>query len=1053
MTDPASGNPLESAVDRRFTELGKYYGIINRHSFQSLMLAPPPAGDVEVPTTTTLSDKLSTALLGISEGALTTESLLRALETLVSGGNVSDSDKTAYKNEILKKLFVLQKESTSASRGSNSALSDSLVTVPAGQGRVNESGEKYSFKKTAGISDGDLVRDVSIFQVFGDAISPMNTNMGAISLFMNGVTTLEISRAVPFIDIVLVQQGPHFSAGRLASLSIGQFLLGNVRSEDLDAGARSYLSANDSEVVAANSVDPEFTETTPGQNGQDATTRPSPISTAGMELFTSPQTLVMGDEVHREIAEIDADTSASSDASRRAAPIIDRFRPLMSLKSLSLSVAASGGMMSYKSGKISLTVHDKSRLAEVAAFVRPARYGTTHMLIEYGWAHPESQPQIAARSTSQESSLMGAFIGSLRAKEKYQVVNSSFNFDDSGQVEVVMSIAMLGARVVDQVNIGLGAETSTAYQNIAEIIKLIGVIRSRLTERTVASLTGDGDVLGSLTSPEAVLGLDADSIKQLNKIIAATNSNRQEVPSLRELGGALRNLLGGSTVSGNNRVSLGGQILVFKRSIEQEIANKVSSLRGTQDPFYIETDQDGCLLKHVFDSNSNRARGAACATGYVSLGKIFSVFVCNPIAHSKQFDDTQVIFYNFNSKASYMSGRNIASFPVSISEFEDILKNAIEQVANMPIGSFVEFMNTYFLGDPGGNAYGFQGLYSPDRSEEDNTQRQLRTKYRPNSNTPYVNLNEDSAALFNEEQRVLRRAYGQNAQGELEFKMPVLQMQVETVPVRGAANKTALRIHIFDSQASSHTTLQSFLESKLDSRIGTLNAASQAAIASTQPAPSDPADRAAQPERIEPQEAKSRFHEQLQAAERAGLIEAWPPTSSEQRTGHEALTPNASSKYRIKGGFSNLKRFIMRSMPSVRHGEGSSGILSAKVTSMSDPALANVNMLRQSRSPDTPAASRNRGLPLQVAPVECNLETIGCPLWSFGQQLFIDFGTGTSIDAIYGVTGIEHTIAPGEFKSSLKLTPMSSYAKYESLFDQVESAYSAIRTIDEGDSE
>ena len=1049
MTDPASGNPLESAVDRRFTELGKYYGIINRHSFQSLMLAPPPAGDVEVPTTTTLSDKLSTALLGISEGALTTESLLSALETLASGENVSD---TAYKNEILKKLFVLQKESTSASRGSNSVISDSLITVPAGQGRVSASGEKYSFKKTAGISDGDLVRDVAILQVFGDAISPMNTNMGAISLFMNGVTTLEISRAVPFIDIVLVQQGPHFSAGRLSSLSMGQFLLGNVREEQA-GGARSYLSANDSEVVAANSVDPEFTETTPGQNGQDPTTRSSPISTAGMELFTSPQTLVAGDEVHREIEEIDADTSAASDASLRAAPIIDRFRPLMSLKSLSLSVAASGGMMSYKSGKISLTVHDKSRLAEVAAFVRPARYGTTHMLIEYGWAHPESQPQIAARSTSQESSLMGAFIGSLRAKEKYQVVNSSFNFDDSGQVEVDMSIAMLGARVVDQVNIGLGAETSTAYQSIAEIIKLIGVIRSRLSERTVASLTGEGDVLGSLTSPEAVLGLDADSVKQLKKIIDATTSNRQEVPSLRELGGALRNLLGGSTVSGNNRVNLGGQISRFKQSIEQEIANKVSSLKSTQDPFYIETSQDETVLKHVFDANSNRARGTTSTSGYVSLGKIFSVFVCNPIAHSKQFDDTQVIFYNFNSKASYMSGRNIASFPVSISEFEKILKSAIEQVANMPIGSFVEFMNTYFLGDPGADAYGFQDLYKPDRSEEDNTQRQLKTKYRQNPNAPYVNLSEDSAALFNEEQRVLRRAYGQNAQGDLEFKMPVLQMQVETVPVRGAPNKTALRIHIFDSQASSHATLQSFLESKLDSRIGTLNAASQAVIASTQPAPSDPADRAAQPERLQPQEAKSRFHEQLQAAERAGLIEAWPPTSSEQRTGHEALTPNSSSKYRIKGGFSNLKRFIMRSMPSVRHGEGSSGILSAKVTSMSDPALANVNMLRQARSPDTPAASRTRGLPLQVAPVECNLETIGCPLWSFGQQLFIDFGTGTSVDAIYGVTGIEHTIAPGEFKSSLKLTPMSSYAKYESLFDQVESAYSAIRTIDEGDSE
>jgi hypothetical protein len=76
--------------------------------------------------------------------------------------------------------------------------------------------------------------------------------------------------------------------------------------------------------------------------------------------------------------------------------------------------------------------------------------------------------------------------------------------------------------------------------------------------------------------------------------------------------------------------------------------------------------------------------------------------------------------------------------------------------------------------------------------------------------------------------------------------------------------------------------------------------------------------------------------------------------------------------------------------------------------------------------------------------VECSLETIGCPLWNFGQQIFIDFGTGTTVDCIYGVTGVEHNIASGEFKTTVKLTPLNSYARYQSMFDQIEAAFTTI---------
>jgi hypothetical protein len=281
-------------------------------------------------------------------------------------------------------------------------------------------------------------------------------------------------------------------------------------------------------------------------------------------------------------------------------------------------------------------------------------------------------------------------------------------------------------------------------------------------------------------------------------------------------------------------------------------------------------------------------------------------------------------------------------------------------------------------------------------------------------------------------------------------------MHMETVPERsttsggdGSAN-TILRIHIFDSQATSHTTLQSFLEASSSRSFGLINSAAQA-VAQAINEPVAPGSSASG---ITTTSARREFESQLHAAERLGLIEEWPPTTLTSRSTESETSGRRplGARYRLRGGFSALKNYIMRTMPSVRYGEGSSGIVSARVTSMQDAALTTVNMQRQADSPDTPAGTRQRGIPLMVAPVECTLETIGCPLWNFGQQIFIDFGTGTTVDAIYGVVGIDHQLGPGEFKSTVKLTPMNSYARYTSLFDNIETALAAVEGIESASS-
>ena len=97
-------------------------------------------------------------------------------------------------------------------------------------------------------------------------------------------------------------------------------------------------------------------------------------------------------------------------------------------------------------------------------------------------------------------------------------------------------------------------------------------------------------------------------------------------------------------------------------------------------------------------------------------------------------------------------------------------------------------------------------------------------------------------------------------------------------------------------------------------------------------------------------------------------------------------------------------------------------------------------MQRQMAGGGTPTGAVDDGLPMTIKPVELSLDIFGCPFINFGQQFFVDFQTNTTIDDIYAVSGVSHSMSPGEFKSQIKLMPLNKLGQFRSMVDQFDDA-------------
>jgi len=406
------------------------------------------------------------------------------------------------------------------------------------------------------------------------------------------------------------------------------------------------------------------------------------------------------------------------------------------------------------------------------------------------------------------------------------------------------------------------------------------------------------------------------------------------------------------------------------------------------------------------------------ATGKVSLANLLISFMGESLAATGLYDDVQLIFYPFNSYAGMARYINIANFEIDLDFFtekytEYRLQN-VSRSGNLTIRQFWTFLTSNIIDDPAAPSYGLRdnrgAIYR--RVSERGERRSATTVTRPSDS--------DAATTINRLNNLLA---GITPDGS--FRIPQLNFTLECLPGRVASEasstqntneKTILRVHIYDQQASSYEGLGSILAAQRNDALSI----------GTNP------ESNTNPNSLTADVARRYYQQILTRANQTGLV-----------------TRTENGTYEVVGGSNAIKQFLYQTTPYIIHGAKNSLVRQANLSSMTDQAANTLNMLRAPQGGNNiePNGEDVGGLPMQVLPVELTMETFGCPLLQFSSQYFIDFNTGTTADTLYAINGIEHRISPGEFTTNIKFIAQDGYGQYRNYITELNNAIHATDDI------
>jgi len=132
-----------------------------------------------------------------------------------------------------------------------------------------------------------------------------------------------------------------------------------------------------------------------------------------------------------------------------------------------------------------------------------------------------------------------------------------------------------------------------------------------------------------------------------------------------------------------------------------------------------------------------------------------------------------------------------------------------------------------------------------------------------------------------------------------------------------------------------------------------------------------------------------------------------------------------------RGG--KLKEFLRKTAPSCIIGSTGNPVNSANLSSMNDPMLASIRIAAAtSANKGAVAGDADEGFPTFIQPTQLTVDMFGMPLLAYASNVFFDFNTNTSVDNFYVCTGVDHSFAPGEFKTSAKFTQIDGFEKFRS---------------------
>ena len=716
-----------------------------------------------------------------------------------------------------------------------------------------------------------------------------------------------------------------------------------------------------------------------------------------MELFTSPQTLVNADINSTGKG---ADGGIFQNFSGMSGGVLDPMQPLLTLDTISVSVRGLGqALLANRNATISFTLHDRSRMSDIAPLISADLFGTTYIMLEYGWMHPNDSmwsTPLGKRGASESSNVYGTLINSMRTRGIFNIMSSNFTIGNDGQVKVRMELASRGGADARSLPIAIG--------NVVPAAPLKSMLTTHIA-RLFDSYNGNDDASREIRQRISV-SLDAANSNSSviprslwTEYLALLNSGEQGARAVDDLYSIIK-LLVGDPADPNDigLVAKSNQTLMKElRARSLALVAQPDAFRSTLPPPFLEA-----IMSAMF-------AGEEHGGGIISLGMIFLAFVGRPLAASGRYDEVQMMFYRFNARAG--EARNydtIANFLVDYAHFHMKLMEYARSFPGMSIEGFINMINGEFVNDPTNLNYGFEmaTLYSQlSDLEAQDMEGATEAEQREHQSEVLSVSNKISDALV--------RMYTEG--GEPIFIIPRVVAYFETLPAYSVQDddtfvvdpdKSILRIHIFDSNSTPHDD-QRFI-------LAAMNDADMAIKIKGSTSAAGPTYRHLN-EGVRPNGIDTSLSDHLES--RNSLRQS--VSSADNRTEYMVYTANISN--------AEIKDILKSSVPSMTFGSQFSAMQSVSLSSNTSGAVNNVLLLNAiSRRNQVQPGASNDLEEVKVIPASARITLLGCPLVEYGQQFFIDMGTGTTADNLYRVTGITHTISAGRFETSLDMTFVSN---------------------------
>ena len=900
-----------------------------------------------------------------------------------------------------------------------------------------------------------------------------------ISSFFNLISSLEYAKAFPYFNATfyLPSISKQDNKRVFKTATLNQFLFGGSAQEKSD-------NFNNFEGKIFNNEDKIGVKT-------------------NLSVFTSPQTAVNMNEItgHNENINIE-------DNKLRITTVHDPTRPFMTLKDFTIDVSPTKGLMSFKTGKISLVLHDRTRMPDIAPFIKPDLFGSfgAEIIVEYGWIHNESQ---ASKNNSKDFSKnpIGDFLDSSRSLEKYMITNSQFTIENNGTVNINLSIAMKGpidirqteifADVIKQLDrntlqvaigeyrnaineLQTGQSSYTGYdfngtdgnftnlyaQKTIEdkqkknIKRLIEQIKKTIkTAEKVAKAIGTDAISGNVQSrPQKFalqnLNIETKKINSFNKFFGYTGSFGLAANSITMISNGTgdrskyRSDLRQVTNSLRTIVSIFKRYLNYNEKIEETKTDFVSSLIGgteQHDMFF-----DNAMLRILKGTkkplknlkkyrNFKRVNYAAQEITrdirdfkfddinkdtHVSLGTIISSLIATHMLPTSKYDEVQIVFHTVNEYAGLASkyksffensGKaaiddyplNIASLLIKREDLKKFLDKLFTERTRLTLESLISQIINNFVITKDNPVYGLSNLYTKedfDSPVKPKSKRKISNS-RLSKKNPVDRLN--YIYYYNEKE---------DYDPDPMFLPPSIHLTFDTLTSREDEEKTICRITVYDRNDNPYQSIadiynEIFLKRSRDFR---------------------------KLRQIE-QELNSKKITDSDRAKKTSAAHALIKNLIGKDGIFTKFTDSGGiERFRFKSGFGfdDLKEKYKKIVPSATFATQNTSLINASVATINEGKLNTVYITRADRNKTSELNNLVAiDMPLRILPAQASIEMFGCPWINFGQYIFLDFETGTTIDNTYAVTGVKHSMGPGRFTTQVTLSYGDVYGKYEGYAD------------------